>query len=295
MFDDLAGVPFAKMTGSGNDFVVFLGRDVDSSRITSPEVIRAICNRHNGIGADGLVVLEENATPSSPSAPVRLRYFNSDGSLGELCGNATLCSTALAVQAGLATPDQVHLLTDAGEVSARVDASGTPSIALARVAPPEPSVPSIALEAGERRMGYVVVGVPHTVILVEDGEAVAVAARGRELRLHPHFAPAGTNVNWVWHDSRTGDWRYRTYERGVEGETLACGTGAVAVALLLHAWGLAGTDTTVRTRSGRTVRVELTPATGDTDRESNADPSGWLPRLSGEGRVVFRGQIGALG
>lgn len=295
MFEDLVGIPFVKMTGSGNDFVVFLGRDVDISRITSPEVVQAICNRHNGIGADGLVVLEEQSTPSSTSAPVRLRYFNSDGSLGELCGNATLCSTALAVHAGLATPDQVHLLTDAGAVSARVDASGMPSIALARVAPPERAIPSIPFNEGERRMGFVVVGVPHTVILVDDGETAALEERGRGLRFHPHFAPAGTNVNWVWRDPTSGDWSYRTYERGVEGETLACGTGAVAVALLLHAWGLAGTDTSIRTRSGRQLRVELASAGGGTGTGPDVGTGGWLPRLWGEGRVVFRGQIGALG
>jgi len=291
IFADLLGTPFVKMTGSGNDFVVFLKREVNASRITSPEVIRAICNRHNGIGADGVVLLEEVPDDASNVPSVRLRYFNSDGSLGELCGNATLCSTVLAVLAGLAPADTVHLLTDAGTVSARVDATGAPSIALSAVEPPTAEVlPAIALAPGERRMGFALVGVPHTVILVDDLEQVAVDVRGRVLRNHPHFAPAGTNVNWVWRHPDTGGWGYRTYERGVEGETLACGTGAVAAALLLHSWGLAGTTTTLRTRSGRHLAVDLVR-----ERASGVEGGGWLPRLSGEGRVVFRGQIETLG
>src|SRR4051812_3756970 len=121
----LAGIPFAKMTGSGNDFVFFDTRVVDGALLTKPEIIRAICNRFNGIGADGVVLLEAKPT----GADARIHYFNSDGSAAELCGNATLCSTAMAVELGLGASDALTLWTDAGLIHSRV-LGGTPEIDL---------------------------------------------------------------------------------------------------------------------------------------------------------------------
>lgn len=275
----LAGIPFAKMTGSGNDFVVFDSRVVDEGVLTRPEVIRAICNRYNGIGADGIVLLE--AKPHGADA--RIHYYNSDGSAAELCGNATLCSTAMAVELGLGASEALTLWTDAGLIHSRISA-GTPEIDLELVSNivPEAEIPRLA---GETRIGFALVGVPHLVVLCDDVESVNVAVRGSELRHHPWLGSAGANVNFV---SPVGDgsWRYRTFERGVEGETLACGTGSIATGILLKSWDLANSPVDLWTSSGRAARISL--------RAPSGGSPGFLPSLRGEGRVVFRGKTEAI-
>ena len=177
-----------------------------------------------------------------------------------------------AVGLGLDTP--------AGRIASRI-ADGLPEIQLQPVTRIEANS-SIDLEAGEQRVGFAVAGIPHLVILCENADAVDVARRGPPLRWHPATGPAGANVNWV-SPRADGTWRYRTFERGVEGETLACGTGAVATAALLSTWHLANEPVTIRTSSGRDLTVRLRP-----------DGDQWIPTLRGEGRIVFRGQIGDL-
>jgi diaminopimelate epimerase len=280
---ELKGLPFFKMTGSGNDFVVFDGREVSRELVTRPEVVKAICHRRNGIGADGLVVLEP--LTGSDQADVRIHYFNSDGSPADLCGNATLCSTALASALGMANAEAMVLETGAGPIRSAV--RGQPEIRLQPVRDLHLEMP-IERATGEQRVGFVVAGIPHLVVQCDDAESVDVAARGAFLRWHSSTGPAGANVNWVsrWPDGR---WRYRTFERGVEGETLACGTGAVATAALLRAWGDTGdpgAPVIIRTSSGRDLEVRF-------DRGADSQ-SIEFPLLTGEGRVVFQGQIGTL-
>lgn len=310
----LVGVPFTKMTGSGNDFVVFDGRDVAPELLTKPEVIQAICSRTNGVGADGIVILEPHAERSaagfaspekasvSPGSrefsalPIRLRYFNRDGTLGELCGNATLCSTNFAILAGLCPPTHVLLETDAGRVRARL-ADGVPEIDIAPVDRVLDELPSIARIAKEQRIGFALVGVPHVVILTTALDEVDVAERGRSIRQHPSLQPAGANVNWVA-KVPGGQWAYRTYERGVEDETLACGTGAIAAAILLTSWGLASGPVELITRSGRPVLVNVDDNPDRVRQHPSKEVEGdrrCYPSLRGEGRVVFRGRIEALG
>jgi diaminopimelate epimerase len=130
-------------------------------------------------------------------------------------------------------------------------------------------------------MGFVEVGVPHLVVRTTSSDLAELSVRGPELRYHESLR-AGANVNWVSPDS-DGSWRIRTYERGVEAETLACGTGAVASAVLLGSWGEAGGVTRLRTRSGRTLTVTLRPG-----------PGGETPSLAGEGRIVFEGKLREL-
>ncbi len=276
----LHGIPFTKMTGSGNDFVFFDGRHVSLERVTSLETIKSICNRHNGIGADGIVILE----PASPTADVRIHYFNSDGTPADLCGNATLCSTAMSAMLGLATESGMTLTTPAGLIASRITA-GLPEIDLQPVTAIRDDMP-IDLVPGEQRIGFAVAGIPHVVVLCADADQVDVEGRGPLLRRHEASGPAGANVNWV-SPLPGGHWRYRTFERGVEGETLACGTGAVATAVLLTSWGLASTSTvTIRTSSGRDLDVRLSATT--------VSASGYRPTLRGEGRVVFHGVIESI-
>jgi diaminopimelate epimerase len=265
------GRPFFKMSGSGNDFVVVDARHEPPGRLAEAPVIQSVCARGTGVGADGIVFLEND-----PAADIRLTYLNADGTLADLCGNATLCTTRLAVELGAADPAGFRIATDSGLVSARLR-DGLPEIDLQPVTRVDREFEAIALAGGERRIGFAEVGVPHLVILCDAIEQVDVVGRGRPLRRHPSL-PRGANVNFV--GQSRGGWRMRTYERGVEAETLACGSGAVATAILLSSWGLASAPVEIASSSGRMLRVGLARE-GDT----------WMPSLSGEGRVVYEGRL----
>ncbi len=276
---------FTKMTGSGNDFVFFDGRQVDATLLTLPEVIMAICNRHNGIGADGIVILEPIETQTGQigreSSQARIHYFNSDGTPADLCGNATLCSTTMSIALGIADANGMGLETPSGRISSRF-IDGHPEIELQPVTTVIADI-DIAREDGEERIGFAMAGIPHLVVLCENADSVDLDSRGSPMRHHVATGPKGANVNWV-SGLDNGSWRYRTFERGVEAETLACGTGAVATAILLVTWGLASSPIRMLTSSGRELVVGL-------ERADDA----WRPTLRGEGRVVFRGTIGDLG
>lgn len=270
-----AGRTFYKMSGSGNDFVMIDARIDSVGNLDQPEWVRAACARGTGIGADGVVFLE----PSS-AAVFRIRYLNSDGSLAALCGNATLCSARLAVELGAAEQAGFSIETDAGVLPARF-ADGLPEIDLEPVREVVVADSRVRLAANDMRAGFVLAGVPHVVIRVADIDAVDVVGRGGPIRRDPSFRQ-GANVNFVSpRPDRT--WRMRTYERGVEAETLACGTGAVAAAVLLNAWGEAGPTVALETRSGQMLRVRLVRNT-----------EGWLPSLSGNARIVYQGALGEL-
>lgn len=270
-----AGRTFYKMSGSGNDFVMVDAVGSPAHDLTLPQRVQAICARGTGIGADGIVLLER-----SWAADFRMVYLNSDGSRADLCGNATLCSVRLAVELGIMPVGECHVETDAGVLSARLLPTG-PEIDLPPVSDIKPRLPFRLID-GEHWIGFALAGVPHLVVRVDDVERVDVVGRGRPLRYDSSLAQ-GANVNFVSPDG-SGGWRIRTYERGVEGETLACGTGAVATAILLHVNGDAGLETGLLTRSGRTLRVRLEERT----------LSGWHPTLAGEARLVFQGVLGEV-
>jgi diaminopimelate epimerase len=180
------------------------------------------------------------------------------------------------MELGIGNPEGFRFNTDAGVISARL-ADGVPEIDL-RPAQGLRQEAGIELSSGEERIGFVDSGVPHLVALVQNAGTVDVERRGRSLRNHPSLRD-GANVNFV-SKGRDGRWRVRTYERGVEAETLACGTGSVATVILLEAWGLGGSQTAVETRSGRTLTVTM--------RERGGVRS---PSLRGEGRIVFAGEL----
>ena len=262
-----------KMTGSGNDFVMLDGRFTSPDRWPATRVA-AICDRRSGVGGDGLVIL----TPDAPGR-VRMTYWNSDGSRAAMCGNAALCSTRLAVYLELAEPGDLCLLTEAGVVPGRCDGTGDQ----AEIRLPDVEIPSavdgLPTAADERWLCFGTVGVPHLVVRVNDLEAVALPVRGRALRFDPATGPDGANVNFVAPGAASEPWRIRTYERGVEGETLACGTGAVAAAIALAARREAVLPLRFRSRGGPEllVRAEL----NDTMAHDI-----WL---GGQGRLLFRG------
>jgi len=275
------GRPFWKMSGSGNDFVFFDSRAFTGGvdPLENPSEIASICAPHIGVGADGVVFIDESA-----DSLFAIRYYNADGSRATLCGNASLCATQSAVKIGLVSREETfHFTSDAGRIEASIDSAGEAMVRLAPVMGLEADAAE-GLAPRERRIGYAVVGVPHLVVLTGDAAAIDVVGRGRILRNGTLRAPRGANVNFVSASDAPGEWSIRTYERGVEGETFACGTGAVATAACLIAWQMApaGEAVRLRTASGRVLAVQL--PTGSDEAWS---------ALSGEGRVVYDGLLGA--
>ncbi len=268
------GRAFYKMSGSGNDFVVVDAMTAPVDALLNPDRVQAICARATGVGADGLVLLEPSAI-----ADYRMTYLNSDGSRADLCGNASLCSARLASELGLLTSSDFRIETDAGILNARLLEDG-PEIDLQAVVDVRPGLP-FRLGTGEQGIGFALAGVPHLVVRVADVAIVDVRERGRQLRNDPSLEH-GANVNFVSRDAG-GAWRVRTYERGVEGETLACGTGAVATAILLAEAEEIQEVVSLTTRSGRALRVRLSHS-----------KTGWHPSLAGEARIVFTGHLGEL-
>lgn len=267
---------FWKMSGSGNDFV-FLDAISDPDvlpKAATPEFVRDLCTPHLGVGADGVAIFQV-----SEEQNFTLAYFNRDGSRGELCGNASLCAVRLGSELGHGDPSGLSFLTDAGVISGRIR-DGRPEVELQPVQGLRADA-SITKSVGELALGFANTGVPHLVILSDSVSAVPILDRGPELRFHRSLK-AGANVNWVA-PRAGGGWAMRTFERGVEAETLACGTGAVASAALLRAWGRAGDSVDLQTRSGRTLSVRLADG-----------PNGTVPTLAGEGRIVFEGVIREL-
>jgi diaminopimelate epimerase len=180
----------------------------------------------------------------------------------------------------------MDLETDAGTYRSRATEPGRAELHLAPVEPPA-AVPRIQLAPGERQAALGRVGVPHLIVLVENVDDLDLMERGRALRFDPALAPEGANINFISNGSGSAGshvWRMRTYERGVEGETLACGTGAVAASCAIQEWGLGRLPVEIQSRSGRVLTIRATKAAGAGGRYDDV----WLV---GEGRMVFRGVI----
>lgn len=216
-------VDFTKMNGAGNDFVLIDNR-AQKLKLSREQVAR-ICDRHRGAGADGLILL---IPAKSGKADWAWEFFNSDGSTGEMCGNGARCfARFVQKQAGMTRDFSFE--TEAGVISARfhgerVSVNLTEPVGLRLNE-------KLALRDGPTHMHSLNTGVPHAVLFVPDADQAMVMQLGPEIRRHPHFAPKGTNVNFV-QVLGPNRIRVRTYERGVEGETLACGTGVTASALI---------------------------------------------------------------
>ncbi|TMQ69865.1 MAG: diaminopimelate epimerase [Candidatus Eisenbacteria bacterium] len=263
-------IPFLKMHGAANDFVV-----VDHRAPFLPEpladLVRRLCDRRRGIGADGVLLLERD-----PELDFAMRYWNADGGVAEFCGNGARCLARLALELGLGRDGEVRFRVGARAMRARWAADGR-AIELVFGVVGEPAEPWTIEVAGRRFEGrWVTAGVPHFVVPVERVEWVPVAEWGAALRHHPRFEPEGTNVDFV---ARLGPSRVamRTYERGVEAETLACGSGAMAAAVCSAALG-EPPPVSIVTAGGDELSVGLV-----------ADPGGWKVSLTGPAEVAFRG------
>jgi len=264
-------LPFTKMNGAGNDFVLVDNRDGNLSLCR--ETIARLCDRHRGIGADGLLVVE----PAAGAADFRMRYYNSDGGEAEMCGNGARCFARFANR--LDGPRQnVSFETQAGVISANFIGE---QVCLAMSDPKDLSMNiELGLKPKTLVVHFVNTGVPHAVTVVDDIEESAVGTLGAAIRFHRHFAPKGTNANFIKPlDARTI--AIRTYERGVEAETLACGTGVVASAIVFHELTDAASPVGVRVRGGDLLEVGFEKS-GDVYRKVT---------LTGPADFVFDGEI----
>jgi len=266
-------LPFWKMHGAGNDFIL-----VDDRKGTFPcsdgAFIRDITHRRTGVGSDGVILIQDE-----PSADFRMRFFNPDGGEVEMCGNGARCVARLANEIG-AAPKDMAFQTVAGLIRASVNDG---LVTLTMTPPKDWRLNfSLDIEGTTYTAHFVNSGVPHVVIEVEDVASVDLQRLGAAIRYHTAFAPAGTNANFIQvtgPDSLT----VRTYERGVEGETLACGTGMVACGLIAGKLGRVSHPVRITCASGDVLSVDYTDA---------GDDAGDV-RLTGPAVHVFQGHLSA--
>jgi diaminopimelate epimerase len=262
---------FTKMNGAGNDFVLFDNRagDIDLNR---SDIVR-LCDRHRGIGADGILLLEK---PSN-HADFRMRYFNADGGEAEMCGNGARCFARFANKVAGAR-EKLSFETPAGVISAKL----VGDLVTLNMTDPTGLRLNIKLTVAEEHkvVHFIDSGVPHVVIPVSRIDDVDVQSQGAAVRHHKMFSPAGANVNFI---DRRGPNKIaiRTYERGVEDETLACGTGIVASALILAATENVTGPITVVARGGDELQVGF---------ETNGNDFRNVT-LTGPAEFVFEGMI----
>jgi diaminopimelate epimerase len=264
-------LPFVKMTGAGNDFIMVDNRQ--HAWLFGREEIARLCDRRFGIGADGLLAVE----PSAGGADFTMRYYNADGGEAAMCGNGARCFARFVRPMLSGSGEGVTFQTRAGRIEARyrgedVEVVLTPPTELALGHTHE-------IEGVPRVIHRVNTGVPHAVLFVDDLEATPVVSLGRAIRHHAAFAPQGTNVNFV-QILGPSFIRVRTYERGVEDETLACGTGVTAAAIITHLLHGDAAPIRVRVQGGADLSVGF-----------RAQGAGLAEvTLSGPATVTFSGQ-----
>jgi diaminopimelate epimerase len=239
-------IEFYKMSGSGNDFIIIDNMDLSLDVGDLSEFARRICQRKFSVGADGLVIIEPSDT-----ADFKWRFLNSDGSVAEMCGNASRCVARFAYMKGIAAKE-MSWETIAGIISAEVQ----DNIVKVKLTDPSPVESSIKIEAEGQKfvLDSIDTGVPHAVAFVDDLDNCDVYNDGCKIRHHEYFSPRGTNADFAAVIDRHNI-KVRTYERGVENETLACGTGMVAAAITAAQRGLVESPVDVLAQSGETLRV----------------------------------------
>ena len=269
---------FVKMSGAGNDFVVADNRDGSIAEADKARLARRACRRKLGIGADGLILVERGG--QRRDADYVMRYFNADGSEGELCGNGTRCAAVFAREIGAGGTSQ-RIATPAGVLRAEI-LSGSAAAVTVRVEMAQPSpirrLRLSDLPGGEAELFALEVGVPHAIEVVPDVGVVDVDRRGSAIRRHAVF-PAGANANFIALDEGSGEIRLRTFERGVEAECLACGTGATAAVTVAHRFLGWPAAVPVRVASGDLIHI---------------DCAGEAPLMEGPVTRVFEGAFGPV-
>lgn len=255
-------INFTKMVGSGNDFIVIKGKPCGNL----PKLAKLLCDRKFGIGADGLLLVDQRK-----NADLSMRIFNADGSEAEMCGNGARCAALFNGKR------KARLFTAAGIINTGVSGD---KIRIQLTEPKNIKL-DIPLKVNNRqiKVNFINTGVPHVVIFVNGIDDINVAQIGRNIRYHKKFAPAGTNANFV-EVIDNNLIRIRTYERGVEGETLACGTGSTAAALIFALKKNLNKIVKVKTQSGEILKIYFKK---DKDKFKNV----WL---EGSARIVYKGE-----
>jgi diaminopimelate epimerase len=263
-------VQFFKMSASGNDFIVIdnLTGVVDSLFSDMKGFVESVCRRRHSVGADGLILIEK-----SDHLDFVWRFYNADGSEAEMCGNGGRCAARFAFINEIA-PASMSFGTLAGTMRATVDKTGRVKLQLTKPVDLKLDYP-IRLDDKEIFVSSVNTGVPHAILLTNHIDQVPVEDLGRPIRYHKVY-PKGTNVDFVEVIDRDNV-KIRTYERGVEGETYACGTGAVAAGVVLKNKGLTGDVVNIWTRGGEVLRVHV---------DENV-------YLEGSARVIYEGKLWA--
>ncbi|MCL2670048.1 MAG: diaminopimelate epimerase [Syntrophaceae bacterium] len=267
-------IEFTKMNGSGNDFIVIDNRQGFLAPVVEDMVafVQRVCERKVSVGADGLIVIEP-----SDKADFKWRFFNADGSEAEMCGNGGRCAARFAQLVGIAGK-QVSFETVVGIIDAEVHGA----VVKLRLTDPHSLVSDEEIRIGNQKLSVhsINTGVPHVICFVRNTDEFDVFATGRAIRCHERYLPAGTNANFVSVvDGRT--LRVRTYERGVEDETLACGTGSVASALIAAQKGYVESPVDVMVRSGEILRIHFSKT-----------PRGFEKvYLEGKTKVVYQGKL----
>ena len=238
---------FTKMNGAGNDFVMIDNRAGDV-RLEPDQIVR-ICDRHRGVGADGILLLEKG----SNGADFRMRYYNRDGGEAEMCGNGARCFARFAKKVAKA-PEKISFQTPAGLIRGELRGE---LVTLQMSEPKDLRLEMEVVANGQtERVNFINSGVPHVVVRVSKVNDVDVRKRGEALRRHEKFSPAGANVNFI-QKRAPNKISIRTYERGVEDETLACGTGVVASALIFAATERVDGPISITVRSGSELSVDF--------------------------------------
>ena len=264
---------FWKMNGAGNDFVVVDNRDLSLN--LSTEQIAQLCDRNRGVGADGLLAVE----PAQSDGNFRFRYYNADGGEAEMCGNGARCFGAYVDKLGGETHEAVSFETIAGTLEATFH--GT-DVMIAMSDPVDLILGhELELMGAPTSVHSVNTGVPHAVVIVDDLAGADVCGMGAAIRYHDQFAPSGTNAN-LMEVNAPNQISIRTYERGVENETLACGTGMVAAAIIYDQKHGASSPVAVQVKGGDILQIGF---------EKNSDGSYTNVTLTGPADFVFQGEI----
>lgn len=244
----MRNVPFAKMAGAGNDFIVVDNR-AKALKKPGAETARRLCDRKYSIGGDGLILLEK-----SKKADIRMRIFNPDGSEAEMCGNGVRCIARFAADHKI-TKSKLSIETLAGLITAEVRGD----VVKAKLMDPRGLRTGLEVEVSGKneRVHFIDTGVPHAVLVVDSLAHCDVEGLGRAIRFHERFAPRGTNVDFISIRGKQAV-EVRTYERGVEDETLSCGTGSTAGALVAAALEDLKSPVLVYTKGGETLKIYFT-------------------------------------
>jgi len=273
--ENIFPVAFTKMNGTGNDFLVIDHRQGFIPAERQPEFCRLVCRRMFSAGADGVILIENSA-----AADYRWNFYNADGSVAEMCGNGARCAARFAYQRGIAGRSQ-RFETLAGVIEAEVSEDDQVRI---RMTEPFGLREETVLVGGvEKEACFLNTGVPHVVVFVDERET-PVKELGREIRFHPLFQPEGANANFVCVLGEN-TLLARTYERGVEDETRACGTGAVASAIIASIKNKVRSPVAVTTSGGERLTVEFTLRKEGTGAEN--------VYLKGPARIVYTGELTA--